>query len=147
MNSVARENQQAKTGDAQTAGAVLVPTAVGELIDKITILEIKAERIGDPAKQQNVLSELRLLAGVRDAQFARNNEIDRLARELKQVNESLWEIEDEIRECERRRDFGARFIELARAVYQRNDLRSQVKRKINEVSGSRIVEEKSYAPY
>ena len=147
MNSVARENQQTKTGDAQTAGAVLVPIAVGELIDKITILEIKAERIGDPAKQQNVLSELRLLAGVRDAQFARNNEIDHLARELKQVNESLWEIEDEIRECERRRDFGARFIELARAVYQRNDLRSQVKRKINEVSGSRIVEEKSYAPY
>ena len=147
MNSVARENQQAKTGDAQTADAVLVPIAVGELIDKITILEIKAERIGDPAKQQNVLSELRLLAGVRDAQFARNNEIDHLARELKQVNESLWEIEDEIRECERRRDFGARFIELARAVYQRNDLRSQVKRKINEVSGSRIVEEKSYAPY
>ena len=147
MNSVARENQQAKTGDTQAAGAVLVPIAVGELIDKITILEIKAERIGDPAKQQNVLSELRLLAGVRDAQFARNNEIDHLARELKQVNESLWEIEDEIRECERRRDFGARFIELARAVYQRNDLRSQVKRKINEVSGSRIVEEKSYAPY
>jgi len=147
VNSVARENQQTKTGDAQTAGAVLVPIAVGELIDKITILEIKAERIGDPAKQQNVLSELRLLAGVRDAQFARNNEIDHLARELKQVNESLWEIEDEIRECERRRDFGARFIELARAVYQRNDLRSQVKRKINEVSGSRIVEEKSYAPY
>jgi hypothetical protein len=135
------------TGENQTTGAVLVPIAVGELIDKITILEIKAERIGDPAKQQNVLSELRMLAGVRDAQFARNKDIDRLAHELKQVNESLWEIEDEIRECERRRDFGPRFIELARAVYQRNDLRSQVKRKINEVSGSRIVEEKSYAPY
>ena len=147
MNSITRENQQAKAGDEPTTGAVLVPIAVGELIDKITILEIKAERIGDPAKQQNVLSELRMLAGVRDAQFARNNDIDRLAHELKQVNESLWEIEDEIRECERRRDFGPRFVELARAVYQRNDLRSQVKRKINEVSGSRIVEEKSYAPY
>ena len=147
MNSVTRENQQAKAGDAQTAGAVLVPIAVGELIDKITILEIKAERIGDPAKQQNVISELRMLAGVRDSQFGHNDDIDRLARELKQVNESLWEIEDEIRECERRRDFGSRFIELARAVYQKNDLRSQVKRKINEVSGSRIVEEKSYAPY
>jgi hypothetical protein len=131
----------------RTDGSPLVPIAVGELIDKITILEIKAERIGDPAKLQNILSELRMLAGMRDEHIAPGEEIERITRELKKVNESLWEIEDEIRDCERRRDFGQRFIELARAVYQKNDLRSQLKRKINEVSGSRIVEEKSYAPY
>ena len=126
---------------------LVVPIAVGELIDKITILEIKTERIPDPAKLQNIHSELRLLAGLRDQHVATGEEIERLTRELKKVNESLWEIEDEIRDCERRRDFGPRFIELARAVYQTNDLRSQLKRKINEASGSQLVEEKSYAPY
>ena len=138
---------QEKADDAQRTGAVLVPIATGELIDKITILEIKAERIGDPARQQNITSELRMLAGVLDAHVARDVEIERLARELKKVNESLWEIEDEIRECERRRDFGPRFIELARSVYRKNDLRSQLKRKINDASGSQIIEEKSYKPY
>ena len=126
---------------------LVVPIAVGELIDKITILEIKSERIGDDAKLQNIRAELNMLAGVRDEHVATGEEIERLTRELKTVNESLWEIEDEIRDCERRRDFGPRFIELARAVYQTNDLRSQLKRKINEASGSQLVEEKSYAPY
>jgi len=98
-------------------------------------------------KLQNIHSELRMLAGVRDEHVAGGEEIGRLTRELKKVNESLWEIEDDIRDCERGRDFGPRFIELARAVYQTNDLRSQLKRKINEAAGSHLVEEKSYAPY
>jgi len=133
--------------DAQTGTVLFVPVPVGELIDKITILEIKAERIPDPVKLQNIHSELRMLAGVRDEHVARGEEIGRLTRELKKVNETLWEIEDDIRDCERGRDFGPRFIELARAVYQTNDLRSQLKRKINEAAGSHLVEEKSYAPY
>ena len=124
-----------------------MPVAVGELIDKITILEIKSERITDPAKLRNIRSELRLLVEVRDTHVAPGQTISSLSGELKKVNEQLWDIEDEIRECERRRDFGARFVELARSVYQSNDLRSRLKREINEASGSRIVEEKSYAPY
>jgi hypothetical protein len=128
-------------------GAPLVPIAVGELIDKITILEIKAERISDPDKLQNIYAELRLLSQVRDAHVARDSGVEEVTRALRQVNESLWEIEDEIREYERRRDFGARFVELARSVYQNNDERSRLKREINQLSGSALVEEKSYAPY
>ena len=147
VNSTAGDMPQEKVDDAQRTGTVLVPVAVGELIDKITILEIKAERIRDRSKQQNIMTELRMLAGVRDAHVAQDEEIARLTGELKNVNESLWEIEDGIRECERRREFGPQFIELARAVYQKNDLRSRLKQKINDLSGSGIVEEKSYAPY
>ncbi len=130
-----------------TAGSLLVPIAVGELIDKITILEIKSERIGDKAKLENIHAELRLLSQVRDAHVPNDAGIADVTRALKQVNESLWEIEDEIRECERRRDFGARFVELARSVYRNNDERSRLKRQINQLSGSALVEEKSYAPY
>jgi uncharacterized protein DUF6165 len=117
------------------------------LIDKITILEIKSERVADPAKLRNIRAELRLLVGVRDTHVVPGAAMNGLSAQLKQVNEQLWEIEDEIRECERRRDFGARFIELARSVYQSNDRRSRLKREINEAFGSPIVEEKSYAPY
>ncbi len=117
------------------------------MIDKITILEIKSERIADPAKLRNVRSELRLLVEVRDSHVAAGEAIAELSSRLKQVNEQLWDIEDEIRECERRLDFGARFIELARSVYQSNDRRSRLKREINEATGSPLIEEKSYAPY
>jgi hypothetical protein len=131
----------------QDAGSLLIPAAVGELIDKITILEIKSERIADPAKLRNIRAELRLLVGVRDTHVAHGTAMNDLSAQLKKVNEELWDIEDEIRECERRRDFGARFVELARSVYQSNDRRSRLKREINEASGSPIIEEKSYAPY
>lgn len=117
------------------------------MIDKITILEIKSERIADPAKLRNIRAELRLLVGVRDIHVVPGTAMNGLSAQLKKVNEQLWDIEDEIRECERRRDFGARFVELARSVYQSNDRRSRLKREINEASGSPIVEEKSYAPY
>jgi hypothetical protein len=132
---------------AAPAGLLLVPVAVGELIDKITILEIKSERIADPGKLRNVQVELKLLSGVRDAHIVPRSGIAELTAKLKQVNEALWDIEDEIRDHERQRDFGARFVELARAVYHTNDRRSQLKREINELCGSSIVEEKSYAPY
>ena len=137
----------AESSPAIAPGTLQVPVAVGELIDKITILEIKSERIGDPGKLRNILAELALLSGVRDNHVVAAVPLSDLTTKLKRVNETLWEIEDEIREHERRRDFGDRFIELARSVYHNNDHRSRLKREINEVSGSTIVEEKSYAPY
>lgn len=125
---------------------LLAQTAPGELLDKISILEIKNERLADERKRKNVQVELESLSQVR-GQLPASSELDRLTRELKAVNESLWQIEDEIRECERAQDFGPQFIELARSVYHQNDKRSAIKRQINEALGSIIMEEKSYAPY
>ena len=117
---------------------------MGDLVDKITILEIKTERISDSAKLENVDRELELL---RDACPIELSRIDELRRELKAVNERLWTIEDEIRDCERNGDFGPRFVELARSVYKTNDRRADIKRKINLATGSRLMEEKSYSAY
>lgn len=126
---------------------ILVEVAPGELIDKITILSIKAARITDHAKLKNVRIELDTLTKARDEAIANSPEMTELTGELQAVNEALWDIEDEIRVCERNGDFGPRFIELARSVYFENDKRAQVKRKINELLGSRIVEEKDYVKY
>ena len=124
-----------------------VDVSVGELIDKITILEIKAERLGDPAQVNNVRNELEILLAARDAALPPSTELNELSLSLKRINEQLWGIEDDIRDRERAKDFGERFIELARSVYVCNDERATLKRRINELLGSRIVEEKSYAPY
>ncbi len=126
---------------------VMVPVSPGELLDKITILRIKATRIADPVKSANVRLELGLLDRTwRDSGCAaRSTAADELA--LREVNERLWDIEDRIREKEAARCFDADFIELARAVYICNDERAAIKRRINLQLGSRIVEEKSYAPY
>ena len=121
--------------------------SAGELIDKITILEIKAERIVDPDKLANVHRELRSLAATREDALTTSKELDDLTAELRRINERLWEIEDDIRACERSGDFGDRFIELARAVYRTNDRRAAAKRSINELLGSELVEEKDYAAY
>ena len=126
---------------------ILVEVAPGELIDRMTILVIKTERIADAAKLANVRIELKTLQRACDAGVPASDELDRLTAELKAVNENLWEIEDDIRDCERVQDFGPRFIELARAVYVTNDQRAALKRQINDLLGSRIVEEKSYASY
>jgi len=124
-----------------------VPISHGELIDKITILEIKAERIGDAAKRANVGAELEQLEAVwkREAAGAADIAAERAA--LLAVNEALWDIEDRIREKERTHSFDAEFIELARSVYIRNDERAAIKRVINERLGSALVEEKSYQSY
>jgi hypothetical protein len=124
-----------------------VPISPGELLDKITILRIKAARMEDPVKVANVRVELEWLERVwresgADVPAVRDDE-----RELQRVNEALWVIEDEIRDKERAREFDARFIELARAVYVTNDLRAAAKRRINVALGSKIVEEKSYKAY
>jgi len=126
---------------------LLVPVSWGELIDKITILEIKADRIGDPAKLANIRRELAALNQVRAAGGPLPPEAMVLTADLRHVNEALWQIEDEIRECERSGDFGARFVELARSVYRTNDRRSALKRRLNEALQSELVEEKSYKPY
>ena len=129
-------------------GTVLqVEVSAGELVDKITILEIKAERIADPDKLANVHRELRSLTATRREALPRSQELDDLTAELRRINERLWEIEDNIRDCERKSDFGERFIELARAVYRTNDRRAAAKRRINELLGSELVEEKDYADY
>lgn len=127
--------------------AVLVPVSWGEVIDKITILEIKDERLADAAKRANVRRELDELVAVREREFPGHAGLAELAAELKAINEKLWVIEDDIRDCERSKDFGGEFVRLARAVYFTNDERAQVKRRINDLLGSALVEEKSYAPY
>jgi hypothetical protein len=126
---------------------VSVPVSFGELIDKITILEIKSERITDAAKLANVRDELQMLDRLWRMDAHSSVDIAAERAELKRINEALWEIEDEIRLKERERDFGDRFVELARAVYHTNDRRAAVKRAINTRLGSRLVEEKSYQDY
>jgi hypothetical protein len=126
---------------------VLVPISPGELLDKITILRIKATRMTEPAKLGNVRLELELLEGTwRTSGFAGTN-ISGDERALHEVNERLWDIEDRIREKEAHQSFDRDFIELARAVYMYNDERAAIKKRINIALGSRIVEEKSYKPY
>ncbi len=125
---------------------ILVPISVGELMDKITILEIKSERIKNPGQLENVVRELKALRSVRLGEMDRAM-LDKLSAELKRVNATLWEVEDAIRDCEARGDFGDRFIELARAVYRLNDERSRLKKAINLASGSRLFEEKSYRSF
>jgi hypothetical protein len=126
---------------------VLVPVSPGELLDKITILRIKAARISDQTKLANVRLELELLQRTwRDSGCGRHDTAAE-ERALQAVNERLWDIEDRIREKESKRSFDAEFIELARAVYIANDERATIKRRISLALGSRIVEEKSYAPY
>ena len=124
-----------------------VDVGAGELIDKITILEIKSERINDAEKLVNIRHELEVLSKTREAQMRDSQELTQLATQLKQINEKIWEIEDDIRECESRKDFGQEFIELARGVYHTNDKRAAVKKQINLLTGSDIIEEKSYTDY
>ena len=131
----------------QRMALISAPVSCGELVDKLTILEIKSERIADPAKLANVRDELQLLTSLWEADAASAADIDAERAELKRINEALWDIEDEIRIKEREQSFDARFIELARSVYRTNDRRAAVKRAINLKLGSRLVEEKSYQDY
>ncbi len=132
--------------------SVIVAVSWGELIDKITILEIKRERLRDPAQRANVDREYARLIQSRDDAMPSGADLGGpdltdIVTELRGVNEALWRIEDDIRDCERRREFGPDFIELARAVYRNNDRRAAIKAQINALLGSEIVEEKSYSDY
>jgi tetratricopeptide (TPR) repeat protein len=124
---------------------VSAPCSLGELIDKITILRIKADRIGEPEKLMNVRRELALLERLARDDGASGPPIDGLTDQLAGVNARLWAIEDAIRGCEREGDFGPRFVKLAQSVYRENDTRAAIKRAINTLAGSALVEEKSYA--
>jgi hypothetical protein len=128
---------------------IQAPISLGELIDKITILEIKVVNISDAAKLQNVTHELTILNkkinSVLDA--AGLQKLAPLKQALKDINQALWIIEDDIRDCEYLNDFSDKFIQLARAVYVTNDKRAKVKKDINLAFGSELIEEKSYKEY
>jgi len=126
---------------------VSIPVSIGELIDKLVILEIKAARIREPAKLQHINHELDLLTNTWLTSGQAGAEIGAQREALKAVNEALWEIEDQIRQKEADAEFDQKFTELARAIYINNDRRSALKREINRLLGSELVEEKSYPAY
>ena len=124
-----------------------IPISPGELLDKITILEIKSEQIQDKDKLENVQNELALLSKIWQEAIKDDKTIQHLKNELKSNNQNLWEIEDKIRTKESHKEFDQEFIDLARSVYFENDKRAATKKEVNNLLGSRIVEEKSYAKY
>ena len=124
-----------------------VPVSVGEVLDKITILQIKLAHISDAAKRANIQNELDALLPLVAGDAFITDQMQALMAELKSVNEVLWDIEDDIREKEAAKSFDAEFIRLARAVYITNDKRAEIKKQINLVTGSALVEEKSYESY
>ena len=126
---------------------ITVPVSVGEVVDKVTILEIKSERISDTEKLRNVAAELDALRPLVSGGVFDSAELVALTDGLRAVNGELWDIEDDIRAEEAAGRFGERFIELARAVYVTNDRRAELKKKINLATGSQLVEEKSYEDY
>jgi uncharacterized protein DUF6165 len=126
---------------------LMVEVAPGELIDKITILEIKLKNIEDEAKLANVRREYEILMDTYRANIEETDALRTLVDELRDANAKLWNIEDDIRDLERAKDFGDAFIALARSVYRSNDRRAAMKREINELLNSTIIEEKSYAEY
>ena len=125
----------------------LVPISWGELFDKITILQIKLDNLTSKNALKNVEWEFKKLQSILIKYFPNSIEAKQLEEELKQINQQLWDIEDNIRDKERNRSFDDEFIQLARSVYIINDERSRIKRKINDIFGSEFVEEKSYSEY
>lgn len=134
-------NRQSISGNNEP---LLLPASIGELFDRISILELKEHHIEDAKKLTNVRQELKLLRETECRLRLATSDLASVRRELAEVNAALWAIEDEIRDCERRGDFGPRFIELARSVYHQNDRRAALKYRLNQLCGSSLVEEKSY---
>ena len=133
--------------DNSKTSRIFIEVGAGELIDKLTILEIKLEKINSPEKLRNINNEVAALDPARQALLQSYPELHALQFELKTINEALWVIEDDIRLCEKKRDFGPNFIELARSVYIQNDKRAEIKKKINILCKAQIVEEKSYQEF
>lgn len=142
-------SEPAISGQARAAWPAmpLLPVAWGEVFDKLTILEIKAERLDDPVKRANVERERAEIARVVGALERFPAGLVELMAQLKAINAELWEVEDGKRDCERRQCFDAAFVALARRVYVGNDQRAAIKRQINELLGSTLVEEKSHRAY
>lgn len=127
--------------------SIRIEISAGELIDKLTILEIRLDRIREPQQRANVKIEYELVKAAYSASVPRSGRMAALKAELRAANEKLWDVEHEIRNCERRGEFGSRFIALARSVYATNDRRSAIKREINLFLSSRLLEEKFYPDY
>ena len=123
---------------------IKVALSVGELVDKLTILRIKEQRIADPRKLENIQHEHGLLRAHFDAEIDHTPELEYLAARLMETNETLWDLEEAIRDKECKGTFDEEFIQIARGVYMQNDLRAELKRQINALTGSSIVEEKSF---
>ncbi len=126
---------------------VLSEISTGELLDKISILEIKLEKIRDKESQIQINKEYKMLKEVQNSQIELTDSIKKLFNSIKEVNLNLWNIEDKIRICEKNKDFGKNFIELARGVYLNNDKRAKIKSEINKLLGSNIIEIKQYVDY
>ena len=126
---------------------ILIPASSGELIDKITILKIKKKKISNKTKLKNINNELNLLNDIYKKSFGKGKKIILYEEQLLNINKKLWVIEDKIRFEESKKNFGKEFVDLARQVYLNNDERSKIKKKINKLPGSHIVEEKSYKSY
>ena len=126
---------------------ILSEISAGELLDKISILEIKLEKIKDKTSQKEVDKEYKILQKAQNSSLELTEKMKTLFNEIKKVNLNLWNIEDKLRICEKNKDFGQNFIKLARDVYFNNDKRSKIKSKINEVLGSNIKEIKQYVDY
>ena len=126
---------------------ILSEISAGELLDKISILEIKLEKVKDKTNLEEINKEYKILKEVQDSNIKITEKIKKLFKEIKEVNLSLWDIENEIRTCEKNKDFGKIFIELARGVYVNNDKRSKIKSEVNKILGSNIREIKQYVNY
>ena len=126
---------------------ILSEISAGELLDKISILEIKLEKIKDKADQEEINKEYKILKEVQNSSIEMTEKLRTLFKEIKEVNLNLWNIEDKLRICEKNKDFGQTFIELARGVYLNNDKRSKIKLEINNILDSNIREIKQYANY
>lgn len=125
---------------------VLIEVSIGELLDKLTILAIKRERISDPQKLEHIEKEFSILQE-RSAEYLKNEEVSAIFEELKKVNSDLWIIEDDLRDMESQKRFDSEFVEKARAVYFTNDKRFELKNEINSLAGSAIREQKGYKKY
>ena len=126
---------------------ILSEISAGELIDKISILEIKLEKIKNKVSQDEINKEYNILKEVQNSSIEMTEKLKTLLKEIKEVNLNLWSIEDKLRICEKNQDFGKNFIELAREVYFNNDKRSKIKSEINKILGSNIKEVKEYVQY
>ena len=126
---------------------ILSEISAGELLDKISILEIKLEKIKNKANQEKINKEYKILKKVQNSSIEVTEKLKTLFKKIKEVNQNLWDIEDKLRFCEKNKDFGKNFIELARGVYFNNDKRSKIKSEINKILMSNIKEVKEYVQY
>jgi len=126
---------------------ILAEISVGELLDKVSILEIKLDKVKNEDSRKEINKEYKILKELQKSKVEMTDKMKLLFKDIKNVNQNLWNIEDKLRICEKNKDFGQSFVELARNVYFNNDKRSKIKKEINKISGSDIKEIKQYVNY